>query len=174
MSNFQDIIPTTIKVEDDLLLNRTTLDSAQDNIDMVWANMERFSRFPWANENYNLESFERWINSLELRPNLCEFDYRKNKALIGRVSIRLEEDYSIGFGYLLSSEAEGYGYISRAVKASITLLNGLGYKEFGVMYNQNNARSRAVAMRNGFIEIGPVANPNNIEEISFIKARLII
>lgn len=122
----------------------------------------------------NLENFMKWANNLESMHNLCEFDYRRNGRLIGRISIRLEKDGSVGFGYLLDEDAEGYGYVTRAIQGLISLLKELGYREFKIIYNQNNTRSKAVAMRNGFLEVGLIPNPHNKYEISFIRAILII
>lgn len=57
MENFSSLIPKRIDIEEGLSLNRTTIDSADDNIKMVWANMERLRRFPWANEDYKPRKF---------------------------------------------------------------------------------------------------------------------
>ena len=165
-------LPDELVIENNLLLKKTTVDSAIENYDIVMSNLEHLNRFWWANSEYTIEKFVSWITiEVDPNPNAYEYDYRLEGVLIGQFAVRIDSDGKPSFGYWLGKEYESRGYVSKAIEVVSQMLGKLGYSCVEVIYRDNNQRSRAVALRNGFIEVGSTPNPYDTSDLSWIRAR---
>ena len=152
---FRDSCPPLIPVEAPLTLQRSSFNNPEETVVLIQASLDTLGLFfPWATKDYGPASFQQWVDSVKQNENTCEYDYRLAEKLIGHFAIRLSSSGLPEFGYWLGTTYAGYGYITKAIQASLPILREMGYTKVEVNYLPDNHRSRATALRNGFKELG--------------------
>ncbi len=154
-------MPEQIRVDDEILLQRSFDTPAEVVHELVHQNLEHLGRFlAWARPDYDVEGVrafqqagrERWNESGEHGYSIF---YRDEYA--GAIGMR-GFDSPVGaasIGYWLSAHLQGNGIMTRSVSALIRL----GFETYDL--NQviiraapANGRSRAIPERLGFVETG--------------------
>jgi len=124
---------------------------------------------PWATDDYNLEGSEEWV-----RKSAAEFfsrqavqylifsrDDGRHLGNVGTFAIRWQVP-SCELGYWLRTSETGSGIMTEAVKLVTGMMfDTLKMRRVQIRADENNARSRAVAVRAGFQLEGILRNQDS-------------
>lgn len=152
----------TIRVDDETLLRRPTVEDAGQLFALFDANREHLSRWdgPWLDTIKTVADQRAAIRD-HLRPGAEDIDlfllviYRG--MLVGTVSVRgLGSTDKLGhLGFGLSTTAQGRGIMTRSLRAVLDYaMRERGMKRMNIQAATGNLRSRAVAARLGFTFMG--------------------
>lgn len=125
----------------------------------------------------DINARQKHAEELHERGELVEFVIVQRGSIIGKVDLHTisSPDNSARIGYSISREAEGRGTVTEAVKC----INRFGFETIGlnrieIWTAADNLRSRAVAMRAGYVPKAAAANESALSAGTATDARFVM
>ncbi|QDK37738.1 GNAT family N-acetyltransferase [Bdellovibrio sp. NC01] len=154
----QKAFPTKLD-GNNIYLERHSQAIANDMFNTIEANRERLRQFlPWVDNTKELDNSRAWINlALAEWDSLAMFDYgiylKDTKKYVGNIGVHNInwEVQKCELGYWLSSEAEGRGIMSEAVRIIEAYCFNAKFHRVEIRCSSNNIRSAEVAKRCGYV-----------------------
>lgn len=150
---------------DGIELRSWSLDDAPEIFAIVDANRDHLRAwFPWVDRTAGPVQIAEFIETSRRREDAREGNgIYVNGTLVGSAGLSWATEEMQGeIGYWLAADAQGQGLVTRAVRALTTY----GFEEVGlhrmtIKAAVENARSRAVAERLGFVQEGVLREGGN-------------
>lgn len=139
--------------------------------DLVRRNLEHLNPWmPWATDGYSLDgarAFQRRCLEQFARNEGFSAGVFERTAIVGVIGFHhlVWENRSVSCGYWLSADAQGRGIMTAATRAMVDHAIGeLGLNRVEIRCGTDNARSRAIPRRLGFVEEGVVRQAERVGE----------
>jgi ribosomal-protein-serine acetyltransferase len=129
---------------------------------------------PWADQD--LERTRQYLRDATLDPRDIQAAVTMDGRIVGAIGLVHPAGFAM-VGYWLAAEAQGRGIMTRAVLAFVDhALDDLGYDRVELRAAVNNARSRAVAERAGFVLMrtipdAAVINGRSVDHVVYERRR---